>query len=44
MNPASTQFQYQAVAKFSGYIRYFPEEGEKPGDTIQFFKSTDELG
>ena len=44
MNPASPPFQYQAVAKFTGYIDYFPDEGENPGDVVELLKCQDEGG
>jgi len=44
MNPASPPFQYQAVAQFTGYIRYFPDGGENPGDVVELLKCPDEGG
>lgn len=44
MNPASPPFQYQAVAKFTGHIDYFPDEGENPGDVVELLKCQDEGG
>ena len=44
MNPASPPFQYQAVAQFTGYIRYLPDGGENPGDVVELLKCPDEEG
>jgi hypothetical protein len=44
MNSTFLPFQYEAVAQFTGYIRYALEEDEKPGDRVEFFKGQDEQG
>lgn len=44
MNPASPPFQYQAIAQFTGYIQYFPDGGENPGDRVELLKCHDERG